>query len=100
LRGNGLPDPNPVFPDLFTPNGDGHNDYFEIVFPEDASRKPFTLEVFNRAGGLLTRTDGTAAPGKQEVWDGSPCPDGVYFYRLLYDEKVFRGAVTILSSQF
>lgn len=100
VRGAGALRPDPVFPDVITPNGDGQNDWFDIIFPENASQKPYVFEVFNRAGGLLNRKEGTAFPGKTQIWDGSPCPDGVYFYRLSYDEKVYRGAVTLLGSQF
>lgn len=100
IRGAGALSPDPIFPDVITPNGDGQNDWFDIIFPENASQKPYVFEVFNRAGGLLNRKEGTAFPGKTQIWDGSPCPDGVYFYRLSYDEKVYRGAVTLLGSQF
>lgn len=100
IRGAGALSPDPIFPDVVTPNGDGHNDWFEIIFPENATQKPYVLEVFNRAGGLLNRKEGTAFPGQTQIWDGAPCPDGVYFYRLSYDEKVYRGAVTLLGSQF
>jgi gliding motility-associated-like protein len=100
VRGAGASNPDPIFPDVVTPNGDGTNDWFDIIFPENAAQKPYVFEVFNRAGGLLNRKEGSALPGKTEIWDGSPCPDGVYFYRLSYDEKVYRGAVTLLGSQF
>jgi gliding motility-associated-like protein len=100
VRGAGASSPDPIFPDVVTPNEDGINDVFDIIFPENAAQKPYVFEVFNRAGGLLNRKEGSAFPGKTQIWDGSPCPDGVYFYRLSYDEKVYRGAVTLLGSQF
>ncbi len=67
-------------PNVFTPNGDGINDYF---FPRQlltSSLVTFKMDIYNRWGQLIfetTRTDGRG-------WDGNlndiQQPEGVYIY--------------------
>lgn len=64
-------------PNIFTPNGDGVNDFLELE-----STQPMTLQVFNRAGDLVYRIT-----AKRIVWDGRDergltIADGVYYYHL------------------
>ncbi len=63
-------------PNIFTPNGDGANDLFEITL---SGYENFRCSIFNRWGNLMFETDlpqiswdGTTAAGK-------PVPDGTYF---------------------
>ena len=66
-------------PNAFTPNGDGNNDYFQIIYNPDAF-KYVSYEIYNRWGDQLFTT---VMPGGK-WWDGffenSHCQDGVYFY--------------------
>jgi gliding motility-associated-like protein len=66
-----------VVPNVFTPNGDGHNDKWEIKYLE--SYPGSTVEVYNRYGQLLFRSTGYSTP-----WDGkykgSDVPAGTYYY--------------------
>jgi hypothetical protein len=101
-----------------TPNGDGANDYFEIV--EDtgtgeengggvfkAGNNPDaidlskyyisnTLVVFNRWGQKVYEAD-----NYMNDWDGGGLIDGVYFYVLEchgeYEDKTYTGSVMILN---
>lgn len=67
-----------VIPNIFTPNGDGINDFWVISI-----RRPqyFKLDVYNRWGRTVYESDKV-----NHAWDGTnfrngePCPDGVYFY--------------------
>jgi gliding motility-associated-like protein len=67
-------------PNVFTPNSDGYNDYWE-PFPGYAGVERIDLVVFNRWGKMVFETSDPAIR-----WDGrnmqtnSPCPDGAYFY--------------------
>jgi gliding motility-associated-like protein len=67
-------------PNVFTPNGDGYNDYW-IPFPGYAGVERISLVVFNRWGSMVFETNDPAIN-----WDGrnintnQPCPDGAYFY--------------------
>ncbi len=85
-----------IVPNVFTPNGDGHNDNFNIIslgFPD------YTLLVFNRWGKtIFTSTSPT------ELWDGTVAgklsPEGTYFWVLRVKnqvkEKELSGTVTLI----
>ena len=73
---------NPIVSNVFSPNGDGINDYFNI---EILGATCFNIKVYNRWGVLIFFTE------FQEIsWDGrihnSPeeAPDGVYYYIVDY----------------
>lgn len=88
-------------PNVFTPNGDGNNDYFlpRQVLSKSISR--FRMQVFNRWGQLVfetTRLDGRG-------WDGRfndiAQPMGVYVYRIDTDfidgrREHYEGNVTLV----
>jgi gliding motility-associated-like protein len=62
---------------MFSPNGDGINDYFviqELLDPRYAANE---LIIFDRHGDVLL----DERPYGQK-WDGHGLPDGVYFYRI------------------
>jgi gliding motility-associated-like protein len=61
-------------PNVFTPNGDGYNEYFYVRnIPPSGSR----LTITNRWGKVIFSTDNYV-----NDWDGDDQPDGVYFYHL------------------
>lgn len=87
-------------PNVFTPNGDGINDYFQL--PNDAL-DVYDVVIVNRWGNLIYEGIGQKGPN---MWDGRTqggkmCTEGVYFYRLSgnnkYDGKFMdkHGFVTI-----
>ena len=63
-------------PNLFTPNGDGQNDEFRVVY---RSIKEFHIWVYNRWGKLVYKSDDPA-----KGWDGNingrPAAAGAYYY--------------------
>lgn len=69
---------NAFIPNVFTPNGDGSNDYFTIRLNEIQC---FHMDIYNRWGVKLFETE-TVEPG----WngniqnDGNPAPEGTYYY--------------------
>ncbi len=77
-------------PDAFSPNGDGINDYFEIVGIELYPRN--SIEIFNRWGNMVYRTANYGISSTPVFWDGKPntgirvgnedLPTGTYFYVL------------------
>ena len=94
--------PNIRFPNVFTPNGDGFNDYF---FPVHQNIINYKLVVYNRWGNIVFSTVDV-----YQKWDGTtnghPCPEGTYFYTVEYEgfgqkasrgKKLHRGIVTILK---
>ena len=89
--------PDIVFPNGFSPNGDGVNDTWEIDFMDEFPES--VIEVYNRWGDLLFRTVGYV-----DEWDGrfnnQPLPVGTYYYIInlnhpLYPDA-FTGPITIL----
>lgn len=106
-------------PNIFTPNGDGINDYFIIDNDnsggsnDDNSRrgsyeydsyKPLNdyylradLTIFNRWGRIVYRSS-----DYRNDWDGGKLPDGTYFYVLEcvgeQNSHRYQGSVTIFGS--
>ena len=65
-------------PNTFTPNGDGLNEAFRAI---TQNVKTFRLHIFNRWGQVVFSAD-----DPQDGWDGTfkgtPCPVGVYVWRI------------------
>jgi gliding motility-associated-like protein len=79
----------------FSPNGDGINDFFEVVGIE--SFRDNELTIFNRWGNQVYYKIGyTNENGWDGTWEGRPLPDGTYFYVLDDGEgTIFSGYVQI-----
>lgn len=80
-------------PNLFSPNGDGINDYWVI---DNIDNYPICeVIVFNRWGSEIFSSE-----GYQNDWDGTNggqrVSDGTYYYILKCADKTYKGAVTIL----
>jgi gliding motility-associated-like protein len=76
--------PDIEFPNVFTPNGDGKNDFFRPV-PTPRDILFIDIKIFNRWGNMMYQNEST----EQfifEGWDGNdretrlPASAGVYFY--------------------
>jgi gliding motility-associated-like protein len=65
-------------PNVFSPNGDGHNDRFTPLEPRGASG---LLEIYNRWGQLVFSTRALT-----QGWPGSDVPDGTYYYVVTPDD--------------
>ena len=84
-----IPIPNAyLIPNVFTPNGDGVNDVYQIKVQNS---KQIDLVIINRWGNTVFKEKGL-----NPIWDGSirgeNCTDGTYFlkYQIIFenDEKV------------
>lgn len=73
-------------PNIFTPNNYGINDLWEFTSVTKAQ-----LEIINRWGNLIYKTSGNFLS-----WDGGDCSDGVYFYRIIFEEKVKSGYIHLI----
>ena len=79
-----------TIPNVFTPNGDGENDVFEIAGVLDFPRSK--LLIYNRWGNLIEEYSSYA-----NNWNGADCPEGVYYYIFVRsDDKQFEGYVHLL----
>lgn len=91
-----IKDPPVVPPNVFTPNADGVNDTWEIPilqFYEDCA-----VEVYNRTGQLLYRSQGYSKPWDGKI-NGKTLPFGTYYYLISLSKKHPRvsGSVTLLK---
>ena len=73
------------FPNAFSPNGDGHNDAFQVVMRSIAV---FQIRIFDRWGQEVY-----ASNDPNFLWDGTkagqPLPEGVYVFRA--EATTFKG---------
>ena len=86
-------------PSVFTPNGDGKNDLFEIkhidLYPEAS------IEIYNRWGDLIYKSDNYANPANwwDAKYNGKESPMGSYVYilKLSEDKDVIKGIISIVK---
>ncbi|OON70038.1 hypothetical protein B0919_04640 [Hymenobacter sp. CRA2] len=81
-------------PNVFTPNADSLNDYFELTnLPPDFCASRFaSVKIFSRWGNEVYRST-----NRSFRWNGKGVSEGVYYYLVEYtDERKFRGTVTVL----
>ena len=93
-------------PNAFTPNGDGNNDYLYMDF--GTMTDGAHMEIFNRWGDLvfLAKDYSPCSHSNDACWDGTyfnlgeePCLDGIYFYKLKYNNETKQKAGYILLSR-
>lgn len=88
-----------VIPNTFSPNDDGKNDKFEILYIENY---PYNIvQIMDRWGQIIYET---SSYDYEKAWDGKRNDDemveGVYFYHIElrdHDKRVYNGSVTILK---
>ncbi len=82
----------PIIPNIITPNGDTHNEYFEILNLE--THKGNNLKIFNRWGVKVYESD-----NYQNNWRGEDLPDGTYYYILTVPDinKEYKGTITKIA---
>jgi gliding motility-associated-like protein len=86
-----------TIPNLFTPNGDGINDTFEIL---NIDQYPVNeLQIVNRWGNEVFR-----AKGYRNNWTGEGLDEGTYYYLLRVKKagsdqyEVFKGFITLIRA--
>jgi len=92
-----LTTPKIDMPNAFTPNGDGANDYFEII---DTEIDDLEVRIYSRTSRLVAQWKGRYGKWDGSLPDGTPAPEGVYYYQVNFfkDGKVFapeRNSVTL-----
>jgi gliding motility-associated-like protein len=86
-------------PNVFTPNGDGKNDFYNI---DISGEEIYDLKVWNRWGGLVfesTNSDLMWNGRTQNV--GEENPEGTYYFVFKYrlrgkSDETVRGSITLL----
>ncbi len=69
-------------PNVFTPNGDGTNDYF---YPRQLLTRgviAFKMDIYNRWGQLIFETTSTDGRGWDGKYNNAPQPSDVYVYMI------------------
>lgn len=95
-----------LIPNVFTPNNDGENDRFQLLFSAAPGVNPaqyyeeYSMQIFNRWGKKVFESNTDSWDGRI---DGKLANEGVYFYIIEYKEiclqdelKIEKGHVTIL----
>ncbi len=88
-------------PNVFSPNGDGINDYFFPRGSLSGSLKTFRMLVFNRWGQKVFASNETGGRGWDGRLNGREQPDGVYVYQIEVTftngwQERYQGNVTLL----
>ncbi|MEZ4722255.1 MAG: gliding motility-associated C-terminal domain-containing protein [Flavobacteriales bacterium] len=86
----------PHFYTGITPNNDGDNDVWWIENADFFSTRE--LSIFNRNGSRVWSTDNydnVADPFNGQFENGSPLPDGTYYYIANFDNSTYRGYIEI-----
>lgn len=88
-------------PNVFTPNGDGVNDYFFPRQLQASGITRFSMEVLNRWGQVVFKTDKKDGRGWDGRFNGVDQPQGVFIY--LIDVEIngsvkenYKGNVTLI----
>lgn len=83
-------------PNAFSPNGDGINDRWEILYLD--SYPDCEVEVFNRYGQPVFRSVGYSRPW-DGTWKGTPLPVGTYYWIInpKNGRQPLNGSVTIIK---
>lgn len=86
-----------AIPNVFSPNGDGKNDFFKFSDTDESIRsiRSFTIKIYSRSGKLVYQYSGD--PREWEGWDGrttfgAEAAEGVYYYIIEargWDERRF-----------
>lgn len=70
---------NFIVPNVFTPNGDGINDFFEILVENTTQ---YSIIIFDRWGTEVFKTSNPMLYWDGKTESGANAPDGVYYYIL------------------
>ncbi|MDP3928848.1 MAG: gliding motility-associated C-terminal domain-containing protein [Bacteroidota bacterium] len=85
------------FPNSFTPNGDGLNDYFVPVFQQIDG---FEMSIYDRWGVLLFTSDNPRIGWNGMSSSGNDLPSDVYFFKAIVMQNKqklsFKGNITLL----
>ena len=87
----------PTFTNLFTPNGDGINDFWKIR--DLAGCNTCNVAIYNRYGQQVL-SESNYQDDWEGTFNGAKLPDGTYYYVVETETgKIFKGAITILRGE-
>lgn len=88
-----LPDKELVIPNVFSPNGDGINDTWEIAGLRGITN--CSVEIFNRYGQQVYNSHGYSNPW-DATWKGKQVPIGTFYYVIKTVTRNYNGWVAVI----
>ncbi len=98
--------PKFIVPNVFTPNGDGYNDVFNIDYQNIWE---FQVKIYDRWGVKVFQSTNLESPWNGKV-NGRDAAEGVYFWQIIYQEyngkgggyedKMVRGTVSLYRTSY
>jgi gliding motility-associated-like protein len=88
-----IPDKVLIIPNVFSPNGDGANDTWEIAGLRDITN--CTVEIFNRYGQQVYGSHGYSNPW-DGTWKGKQVPVGTFYYVIKTVTRNYNGWVAVI----
>ncbi len=86
-------DPNIFIPNVFTPNGDGTQDIYQVQYQ---GAETFLLEVFDRWGRPMHTSSQPDLGWDGRLPNGALASEGVYFYVVRIGEQAYTGNLTLM----
>jgi gliding motility-associated-like protein len=87
-------DLNTTIPNVFTPNGDGIND---VLFVNGLCMNTYYMfTVYDRWGVIMFQTDKRGSGWDGRTIAGGPAQDGVYYYIITVNDKLYKGHVELI----
>jgi gliding motility-associated-like protein len=88
-----LPDKVLIIPNVFSPNGDGTNDTWEIAGLRNITN--CSVEIFNRYGQQVYNSHGYSNPWDGS-WKGKQVPVGTFYYVIKTVSRNYNGWVAVI----
>lgn len=88
-----LPDKVLIIPNVFSPNGDGTNDTWEIAGLRNVAN--CSVEIFNRYGQQVYNSHGYSNPW-DGTWKGKQVPVGTFYYVIKTVSRNYNGWVAVI----
>lgn len=91
-------------PNVFSPNGDGKNDYFYVIAGKEVTQIKL-FRIMNRWGATVFNKSGNLPNSYTDGWDGTyngkPAEAGTYIYQLMVllsdgTTETYKGNITLL----
>jgi len=80
---------------IFTPNGDGLNEEFELSRFEQQINQCGVLRIFNRWGNMIFHSEYSGAGWNGKNFSGIDVPVGTYYYILEIKDFKYNGSITL-----
>ncbi|WP_378178487.1 BspA family leucine-rich repeat surface protein [Aquimarina sp. SS2-1] len=92
----GTCDVSDLFPEYFTPNGDGFHEFWNIK-PTQAINTSGTIRIYDRLGKLLKQFNSSNSGGWDGTYNGSLMPSSQYWFTFIdTNNTIFKGSFSLI----